>query len=100
MDKSGTATFIVHAMPNIITRYLTIEILKNSSATVLILFIILMSNSLGRILSDVAGGEVPYQALWPVMLAQSVNMLSILIPIGFFSALLLPSAVFIRITKL
>ena len=75
---------MTHAMPSIITRYLTIEILKNSSATVLILFIILMSNSLGRILSDVAGGEVPYRALWPVMLAQSVNMLSILVPIGFF----------------
>ncbi|MCZ6798567.1 MAG: LPS export ABC transporter permease LptF [Gammaproteobacteria bacterium] len=71
-------------MPSIITRYLTIEILKNSSATVLILFIILMSNSLGRKLSDVAGGDVPYQALWPVMLSQSVSMLSILLPIGFF----------------
>ncbi len=89
MDKSGTATLIVPAMPNIITRYLTIEILKNSSATVLILFIILMSNSLGRILSDVAGGEVPYQALWPVMLAQSVNVLSILIPIGFFFGIII-----------
>ncbi len=71
-------------MPNIITRYLTIEILKGSAATVLILFIILMSNALGRVLADIADGDIPQQALWPVLLSQSVNIFSLLLPIGFF----------------
>lgn len=71
-------------MPNIITRYLTGEILRSSAATVLILFIILMSNALGRVLSDIADGDVPQQALWPVLLGQSVNLFSLLLPVGFF----------------
>lgn len=71
-------------MPNIITRYLIKEILKSSAATVLILFIILMSNALGRVLSDIADGDIPQQALWPVLLGQSVNIFALLLPIGFF----------------
>ncbi len=71
-------------MPNIITRYLSKEILKSSGATVLILFIILMSNALGRLMADIADGEIPQQALWPVLLSQSVNIFSLLLPVGFF----------------
>ena len=71
-------------MPNIITRYLSWEILKSSCATVLILFIILMSNALGRVLADIADGEAPQQALWPALLSQSVNIFSLLMSIGFF----------------
>ena len=71
-------------MPNIITRYLTAEILKSSAATLLVLFIILMSNALGRVLSDIADGDTPQQALWPVLLSQSVNLFALLLPIGFF----------------
>jgi lipopolysaccharide export system permease protein len=71
-------------MPNIITRYLAKEILKSSCATVLILFIILMSNALGRLLADITAGDIPLQALWPVLMSQSVNIFSQLLPIGFF----------------
>ncbi len=71
-------------MPNIITRYLTGEIIRSSAATVLILFIILMSNALGRVLSDIADGDVPQQALLPVLLSQSVKVFSLLLPVGFF----------------
>ncbi|MFT7674685.1 MAG: lipopolysaccharide export system permease protein [Gammaproteobacteria bacterium] len=71
-------------MPGIITRYLMLEVFKNSAATVLVLFVILMSNALGRVLADVADGEVPHQALWPVLLSQSINIFSILLPIGVF----------------
>ena len=71
-------------MFSIITRYLFREILKTSTATVLVLFIILLSNALGRVLSEIAGGNLPFLALWPVMLTQSVNILSLLLPIGFF----------------
>ena len=71
-------------MPNIFTRYLIAEILKSSAATVLILFVILMSNALGRVLSDIADGDVPAQALWPVLLSQSINIFALLLPIGFF----------------
>lgn len=71
-------------MSNIITKYLVREILKSSAATVLVLFIILMSNAFGRVLSEIADGEIPQQALLPVMLGQSVNLLSLLLPVGFF----------------
>jgi len=74
---------------SIVTRYLAQEILKTSAATILILFVILMSNALGRVLSDIAGGEVPYQALWPLMLSQSVNIFSLLLPIAFFFGIVL-----------
>ena len=71
-------------MPSIITRYLTAEILKTSAATLLVLFVILMSNALGRVLSDIADGDTPQQALWPVLLSQSVNIFTLLLPIGLF----------------
>lgn len=71
-------------MPNIITKYLIREILNSSAATVLVLFVILMSNALGRALSEIADGEIPQQALLPVMLSQSVSLLSLLLPVGFF----------------
>lgn len=71
-------------MLNIVTRYLCREILKSSAATVFILYVILMSNALGRVLSDIADGKVPEQALWPVLLSHSVNIFSLLLPVGFF----------------
>ena len=43
-----------------------------------------MSNSLGRLLADVADGEIPQQALWPVLLSQSVKIFTLLLPISFF----------------
>ena len=74
----------VNLMGNIVSTYLAREILKTSAATILILFIILMSNALGRVLGDIADGDIPAQAIWPVLLSQSVNMFSLLIPIGLF----------------
>jgi len=71
-------------MSKIINRYLAREILKTSASTVLVLYGILMSNALGRVLADVTDGDIPHQALWPVMLSQSVNLLSLLLPVGFF----------------
>lgn len=71
-------------MNNIITAYLSREIIKTSAATMLVLYIIMMSNALGRVLADIADGDIPRQALWPVMLSQSVNMLALLLPICFF----------------
>ena len=71
-------------MHTILTNYLAREILKTSLATLLVLYVILLSNSLGRVLADVADGDIPQQALWPVMLGQSVNLLSLLLPICLF----------------
>ena len=71
-------------MFSIAQRYLVLEILKSSAATTLILFIIFMSNTLGSVLSDVSEGETPIQALLPVLLGQSVQVLSLLLPLGFF----------------
>ncbi|MCP4878590.1 MAG: LPS export ABC transporter permease LptF [Gammaproteobacteria bacterium] len=71
-------------MSNILSAYLAREILKTSLATMLVLYVILMSNAFGRILADIADGDIPQQALWAVMLSQSVNILSPLLPIGVF----------------
>ncbi|MBT3205243.1 MAG: LPS export ABC transporter permease LptF [Gammaproteobacteria bacterium] len=71
-------------MLSIVQRYLILEIFKSSAATILILFVILMSNTLGRVLSEVSDGEVPIEALLPVFLGQSIQILSFLLPLGFF----------------
>ena len=71
-------------MNYIITTYLSREIFKTSAATMLVLYIILMSNALGRVLADIADGDIPRQAMWPVMMSQAVNMLVLLLPISFF----------------
>jgi lipopolysaccharide export system permease protein len=71
-------------MISIIQRYLVLEILKSSVATTLILYVIMMSNSLGRVLSDISAGKVPSEALFPVLLGQSMEVLSMLLPLGFF----------------
>ena len=71
-------------MSNIVTRYLTREILRSSIATILVLFVILMSNALGRVLSDIADGDVPQQAMLPVLFSQAINVFSLLLPVGFF----------------
>jgi len=71
-------------MGNIITGYLTREILKSSAATLLILYVILVSNALGRVLADIADGDIPGRALWPVLLSHSMNILTLLLPIAVF----------------
>jgi lipopolysaccharide export system permease protein len=71
-------------MTRILTTYLAREILKTSCATMLVLYIILVSNSFGRLLADIADGDVPRRALWPVLYAQSLNLLSIVLPIALF----------------
>ncbi len=71
-------------MLSIVQRYLILEILKSSSATIFILFVILMSNTLGRVLSEVSDGEIPVEAIFPVFLGQSIQVLSFLMPLGFF----------------
>lgn len=71
-------------MSNIVTGYLAREILKTSSAVFLVLYIILVSNALGRVLADIADGDIPRLALWPVLLGHSVNLLSLLLPIALF----------------
>lgn len=71
-------------MISIIQRYLVTEILKSTVATTLILFVILMSNTLGSVLSDISEGKTPSDALFPVLLGQSVHVFSLLLPLGFF----------------
>jgi lipopolysaccharide export system permease protein len=71
-------------MTRIITSYLAREIIKTSSATLLILYLILVSHALGRVLGEIAIGSVPQQALWPVLLAEAVFLLGMLLPVSFF----------------
>lgn len=75
-------------MGNILTGYLAREIFKTSAATVLVLYIIFISNTLGRKLADVADGDMPLKALWPVMLSHSVNIISISLPVGIFFSII------------
>ncbi len=71
-------------MTRILTSYLAREIIKTSSATLLILYLILVSHALGRVLAEIADGSVPQQALWPVLLSEAVFLLSLLLPVSFF----------------
>ena len=75
-------------MSNILTGYLAREIFKTSAATVLVLYIIFISNALGRELADIADGDLPQQALLAVMLSQSVKFLSLLLPMGIFFSII------------
>ncbi len=71
-------------MPSIIYRYISLEVLKSSVSAMLVLFIILMSNTLSGVLADISLGEVPEQALIPLLLQQAVSLINLLIPFGFF----------------
>jgi lipopolysaccharide export system permease protein len=71
-------------MTSILTAYLAREILKTSCAVLLVLYVILLSNALGRVLADIADGDIPAQTLGPTFLAQSINLLSMLLPIAMF----------------
>lgn len=71
-------------MTRIITSYLAREIIKTSSATLLVLYLILVSHALGRVLGEIAIGSTPQQALWPVLLAEAVFLLGMLLPVSFF----------------
>jgi len=75
-------------MSNILTGYLAREIFKTNAATVLVLYVIFISNALGRELADIADGDLPPQALSAVMLSQSVKVLSLLLPIGIFFSII------------
>ena len=75
-------------MSNIITGYLIREIFKTSAATVLVLYVIFMSNALGRVLADIADGDRPQQALWTIMASQSINILSLLLPVAVFFSII------------
>lgn len=71
-------------MSSIVQRYLWRQILKTTLATTLILFVILMSNTLGGLLSEISTGDLPEAGLFPLLLGQSVLILSFLLPLGFF----------------
>ena len=71
-------------MISILTAYLAREILKTSCAVLLILYVILLSNALGAVLADIADGDIPAQTLWPMLFAQSITVLSMLLPISLF----------------
>ncbi len=71
-------------MTSIIRRYLLRELLRSILATTLVLFVILMSNTLGSLLSDIAEGDLPRAALWPALIGQAVSLVSMLLPLGLF----------------
>lgn len=75
-------------MSNIITGYLAREIFKTSIVTVLVLYVIFLSNALGRALADIADGDKPQQALWMVMASHSINILSMLLPVAVFFSII------------
>lgn len=69
---------------NIIERYLAINIAKAFAMTLLVLFVIVMSNALSDVLSDISLGEAPKQALIPLLMGQATSLIALLIPLSFF----------------
>jgi len=71
-------------MTTIIFRYLVSEVFKSSVGIIMVLLLILMSNTLSSVLENIALGDLPDKALIPLLLKQATSLLSLVIPFAFF----------------
>jgi len=71
-------------MTTIIFRYLVSEVFKSSLGIIMVLLIILMSNTLSSVLESIALGDLPDKALIPLLLKQAASLLTLVIPFAFF----------------
>lgn len=72
----------------ILFRYLTREVLTSLSLITSLLFVILMSNEFVHYLNQIASGKFAISILWELIVLESPRFLTILLPFGFFLAIL------------
>ncbi|MEM7019332.1 MAG: LPS export ABC transporter permease LptF [Pseudomonadota bacterium] len=73
----------------IITRYLFREILGTAIALLSILLLIFLSHRFIRYLADASAGELPSQFIYQLLGLKLLSVMSIIIPLAFFLAVLL-----------
>lgn len=73
----------------VIDRFLLRELVLTLMGVVGVLLLILVSNRLVRFLADVAAGQLPNDVVFVMLALKSVEYLTILLPMGFYLAVLL-----------
>lgn len=73
----------------VVDRFLVKELLLTLSGVVGVLLLILVSNRLVRFLADVAAGQLPNDVVFTMLALKSVEYLAVLLPMGFYLAVLL-----------
>lgn len=73
----------------VVDRYLLRELLLTLAGVVGVLLLILISNRLVRFLADVAAGQLPNDVVFTMLALKAVEYLTILLPMGFYLAVLL-----------
>lgn len=73
----------------LIFRYLSKEIFITLASLTTILLLIFMSNQLVRYLNRAAAGQIPFMIIMKLMMLELPNLLGLLMPLGFYVALLL-----------
>ncbi len=76
-------------MLSILDRYLLKESLWNWLAVTLVLWAIVMSNSLARFLADAVDGDIPGSIIFTLLGLKSISYLTTLIPLSLFLGVLL-----------
>lgn len=75
-------------MLRIIDRYVFKECALATLGVIAVLLLILLGNTLVRILGDIAEGKLPGDALWPMLSINLVHYLIVLIPFGLYLGIL------------
>ncbi|HEX7027123.1 MAG TPA: LPS export ABC transporter permease LptF [Gammaproteobacteria bacterium] len=75
-------------MLRIIDRYVFKECASATLGVIAVLLLILLGNTLVRILGDIAEGKLPGEALWPMLSINLVHYLIVLIPFGMYLGIL------------
>jgi lipopolysaccharide export system permease protein len=79
-------------MHGLLQRYILREILQTWLVVTLVLLLILVTNQFASVLGDAAASKLPRTAILQVLGLTSVQYLTILIPVGFFLAIMLALA--------
>jgi lipopolysaccharide export system permease protein len=79
-----------------IDRYVLAECTWASLGVIAVLSVILVGNTLTRVLGDIAKGKLPAEALWSMMGVNLVHYLVVLIPMGVYLGVLLGMGRFYR----
>ncbi|MEZ5564585.1 MAG: LPS export ABC transporter permease LptF [Gammaproteobacteria bacterium] len=79
-------------MPRILHRYLLRESLYAWLVVTIVLLLILMTNQFASVVGDAAANKLPRTAILEVMGLTTIQYLTILIPVGFFLAVMLALA--------
>jgi len=73
----------------ILSRYLIKEFVKSSMAVLLVLLVLMMGNTLVKLLTQSADGELASQFVWPLMVLYLANYIVILLGLSAFFGILM-----------